>query len=445
LDPRAFAEVVDIVPKLPSTLSSMLTSSKWKERKEVLDELNTLLHFNSSHQGGLRIDGRCKVPCNEDQGDANINCVMTAASCMEALAKGMMSSFARYREIVVPPMLERLKERKANVTDSIGAALDAVFESTTLGDILPDLKPALTSKNPQVKEGTLKFLGRCLSAAKTPITSGEVKPLAETLATLLEDGFEGARNEAATCMGTLMKMVGERPLNAVIEGLADVRKAKIKAALEKPSVKCKAGSGGPPKALPPKAAPPAAAPTKKPPAGKSAATKAPPPADEAEELSQPALPKKPPGKPPARLLAQKKAPGGDVAAPTAPTAPPAASASKKPPPAAAKSGKAPPPAASGVLDTFKYKHTPEDADTLAQDLIPSNILTDLGDANWKTRLAALDEMNTWLEGIVDNVDAEVVIRALAKKGWAEKNFQVSAKLYGICSLLAEGAPSFGRS
>lgn len=65
------------------------------------------------------------------QGDANINCVMTAAACLEALAKGMSASFARYREVVVPLMLERMKERKANVTDAIGAALDAVFSTVS--------------------------------------------------------------------------------------------------------------------------------------------------------------------------------------------------------------------------------------------------------------------------------------------------------------------------
>ena len=43
LDPRAFAELVDIVPKLSSTLQSDLKSSKWKERKEALDDLSTLL------------------------------------------------------------------------------------------------------------------------------------------------------------------------------------------------------------------------------------------------------------------------------------------------------------------------------------------------------------------------------------------------------------------
>ena len=61
--------------------------------------------------------------------DANINCVMVSAKCLEDLAKGMMTSFARYHEAVVPLMLERLKERKVNVTDAIGAALDAVFST----------------------------------------------------------------------------------------------------------------------------------------------------------------------------------------------------------------------------------------------------------------------------------------------------------------------------
>lgn len=76
---------------------------------------------------------------------------------------------------------------------------------------------------------------------------------------------------------------------------------------------------------------------------------------------------------------------------------------------------------------MKYKHTPEDADALAADLIPSNISADLGNANWKTRLAAVEEMTTWLEGVVEQVDCEVVVRFIAKKGWNEKNFQVGMR------------------
>ena len=117
----------------------------------------------------------------------------------------------------------------------------------TLPDIIPDILPSLSNKNPQVKEGALKFLGRCLATATTPIQPGQLKPLTDLLGALLEDGFEGARNEAALCLGILMKMVGERPLNALMESLADVRKVKVKEAYDKATVKCKAGSGGPPK------------------------------------------------------------------------------------------------------------------------------------------------------------------------------------------------------
>lgn len=105
----------------------MLTSSKWKERKEVLDELLTLLTSTPRIKDGPEIGDLSKSLAARIQTDANINCVMTAAACLEALAKAMLGSFARYREVVVAPMLERLKERKATVTDCIGESLDAIF------------------------------------------------------------------------------------------------------------------------------------------------------------------------------------------------------------------------------------------------------------------------------------------------------------------------------
>ncbi|KAJ6630768.1 hypothetical protein B0H10DRAFT_2160163 [Mycena sp. CBHHK59/15] len=423
LDPRAFAEPVDIASKLPASLQTMLTSSKWKERKEVLDELAMLLSSTPRIKDAPEIAELAKSLAVRIQGDANINCVMTAAACTEALAKAMLGSFARYRETVVGPMLERLKERKANVTDAIGDALDAVFSSTTLSDIIPDLGSALGSKNPQVKEGTLKFLGRCLATAASPIQPAQIKPLSETLAVLLEDGFEGARTEAANCLGTLMKMVGERPLNPVMDGLPEMRKAKVKEAYERATVKCKSGASAPPKAAPP---PAAAAPAVK--------KKAPVPKPTITEEEEP--PKKPASKPIVKPAAKKP--------PTA-AAPSSAAPVKKLPPSANSKPSKGPPSAPAALDTFKYKHTPEDAEALASETIPSSILKDLADANWKTRLAALDEMTAWVEGVITEVDAEVVVRALAKKGWAEKNFQVSAKIYAICSLLAEQCPSFGRS
>ena len=301
----------------------------------------------------------------------------------------------------------------------------------------------MSNKNPQVKEGACKFLTYCLSTSRQAISPPQVKPVSEALVSLLEDSYAGARDEAANAFGTLMKMVGERALGAVMDGLADVRKAKVKEAYEKATVKAKVGATAPPKPPPAKVSP-----------KKVATKKGPAPAPEVDsplpEDDAPVPEKKARG-PPARVAGKKGAPAAASGATTTSSA-----STKKPPPAAAaaaavaaaaasKPAKGGAPAPPGALDTFKYKHTPEDAEALAAELIPSNLITDLGDANWKTRLAALEEMTTWVEGIVEELDAEVVVRALGKKGWGEKNFQVSAKLYGILVILAERCPSFGRS
>jgi cytoskeleton-associated protein 5 len=110
-----------------------------------LDELLTLLTTTPRIKEAAEIGELAKSLAVRIQSDANINCVMTAACCMEALAKGLMGSFGRYREAVVPPMLERLKERKVNVTDAIGAALDAVF--TAVSDLTVTFACAYTLIN----------------------------------------------------------------------------------------------------------------------------------------------------------------------------------------------------------------------------------------------------------------------------------------------------------
>ncbi|KAH0583910.1 hypothetical protein H2248_009502 [Termitomyces sp. 'cryptogamus'] len=424
LDPRALSEPVDIVPKISPSLQTALKSTKWKERKEALDELLTLLSSTPRIKEASEFGELAKSLASRVSGDANINCVIVASSCIEELAKGLMFSFGRYREGVVPLMLERLKERKASVTDAIGNALDAVFATMTLSDVIPDIEPVMKSKNPQVKEGTLKFLARCLASSSSPIQAAQVKPMSEALAALLEDGFEGARNEAATCLGTLMKMVGERPLTAVMEGLADVRKAKVKEAFDKATVKCTSTKPAPPRpaAIKASAQPPKVAPSKAP------VIK---PAFNEDEVLH------------AKEPASKSAPKPIVKKPPVLSS---SSAPKKSTVAAAPPKSSKPALPSGTtLDTFKYKHTAEDAEALASDTLPTSIMTDLADTNWKTRLAALEEMINWVEGEIDVLDAELLVRALAKKCWAEKNFQVSTKVYAVLSLLAEKCPSFGRS
>jgi cytoskeleton-associated protein 5 len=126
LDPRNFAEEVDIVGDIPSGFHAALSSSKWKDRKEALDEVAGLLMRAVRIKDSPELSSLCKDLAGR-MSDANINCVIVAANCIEALAKGLSSNFAKYKDTVMRPMLERLKERKQSVSDAIGNALDALF------------------------------------------------------------------------------------------------------------------------------------------------------------------------------------------------------------------------------------------------------------------------------------------------------------------------------
>jgi len=130
-DARETAEVVDIATKLPPSFQTNLKSSKWKERKEALDDLHTLLIATPRIKDAAEFSELTRSLASCIAKDANINCVIVAANCLEEMAKAMIDTFAKYRESVIPLMLERLKERKANVTDAIGAALDAVFATVS--------------------------------------------------------------------------------------------------------------------------------------------------------------------------------------------------------------------------------------------------------------------------------------------------------------------------
>ena len=94
-----------------------------------MDDLLTLLKASLRVKDNPEIGELAKALATRINGDANVMCVVVAANCLEALADGLMTVFSRHREAVVPPALERLKERKVNVTDAIGLALDAVFKT----------------------------------------------------------------------------------------------------------------------------------------------------------------------------------------------------------------------------------------------------------------------------------------------------------------------------
>jgi protein STU2 len=108
-----------------------------------------------------------------------------------------------------------------------------------LTDVLEEIQEGLKHKNPQVKTESLRFLVRCLCTAPFAPTKSETSIIGESCAKLLGDTFEPVRTAAAEALGTLMKIVGERAMIQFLEGVDDIRKAKIKEAFEKAEIKAR--------------------------------------------------------------------------------------------------------------------------------------------------------------------------------------------------------------
>lgn len=326
-------EPQEILSKVPSNFHDNLASSKWKERKEALEALYALTNVPKIKDGDYGQINHGLAKCMKD---ANVAVVTQAAQCIEVLAKGLRRSYGRYRSVVMAPIMERLKEKKTTVADALGAALDQVFLATSLSECMEDITTYLVHKNPQVKEGTMKFLIRSLRTTRDVPSKQEIATLVEFAKKLLAESSEGLRSGGAEVLGTIMKIVGERAMNPHLEGLDDIRKNKTKEYFQTAEVKAK----DKPKPPPPAARPPPAGPkkivggTKKAPAG---ARKTAPAAAAQRSESPPLIPQPTPKASPAANklrsgLTGLKAPRGRLAGPGGLASPRRAPAAAAPPP-----------------------------------------------------------------------------------------------------------------
>ena len=321
IDAFDLAEPQDVLSKVPKDFYDNLGSSKWKDRKEALEALYAIVNVPRIKDGDFNEINRSLAKCMKD---ANIAVVTQAAQCIELLAKGLRKAYAKHRSTVMQPIMERLKEKKQTVADALGAALDAVFLTTDLTECLEDITTYLVHKNPQIKEGTMKFLVRCLRTTRDVPSKQEIQTIVDAAKKLLSEGSEVLRSGGAEILGTVMKIIGERAMKPHLEGLDDIRKTKINEFFETAEVKAK-DKPKPPPAPAARAPPPAAkkAPGKKPPAGLkkvAPAAAAPPPEPSPPLAPQPAARKLGMTKPGALgglKAPQKRAPPG-LASPKAP-------------------------------------------------------------------------------------------------------------------------------
>ncbi|POV97777.1 hypothetical protein PSTT_14859 [Puccinia striiformis] len=383
IDPYDLADPVAILDQLPSGFYQHLAS------KEALDPLLTTLKpaikIKKDHYDKLvkSLAGR--------MADANILCVIGAANCLECLANGLSSEFAKYRSLMVVPILKKFKEKRVNVVEALGNCLDAMAVTVTLSDLNEDILNFSKHKNPAVKEKTMKFLVRCLRNTIHAIPKAELKSLSDVMLSGLEDAVVPVREDAAEGLGTLMKLVGKATFTPIIQGQDNLRKVKVEEYFEKAEVKYQ-----PPKAKP------------------------------KDQAARPAA------KDPAKKPVAKPPPRANSPAPTSADNGLGSSVSAKPPPVrpAKKSGGMASAAAGGSGSTKATEE--EDAEARAPDCLPASFIEGVGDSVWKTQLAASEELLGWIPEQADEIEAEVVVRYLNKKpGPKESNFQSACRTVSV--------------
>ncbi|GAC98115.1 microtubule-associated protein [Pseudozyma hubeiensis SY62] len=455
VDPYDLAEPVNVFGSrdFPADFEEMIVSKKWQERKETLETILKILSSSPKVQPDSRFDNLVDHLALKIQKDANINVVLVSCQCLEAMAKGLRDNFSRYKDKVVPSIIEKLKEKKTATVEVLAKALDAIFQTVSFSEILEHIFTGIKHKNPAVKTESIRFLVRCLRTTKVAPAKADIKPIGDALVTAMADGSPDVRDAGAAGLGTLMKLIGERPMNIFLDGLDDIKKGKIQDEYKTAEVKVKMGSAAgagvpssssasarrPPVAAAPSTvanrAAPAAAVRAKPPSA------APPTAAGKENQAPRPVARPAPGMA-ARPIGARPAAAVPAASSSAPARRPAPAASARPAAAASGGGSK---AAASATEPVKYRFHPDDAETRAADLIPAGIATQLASSAWKERLAGMTEFNDWLKVEAETVESEIIVRALGKKpGWKESNFQVMAEVYKALQLLANDCPTFAR-
>uniref|UniRef100_A0A182NZM0 TOG domain-containing protein n=1 Tax=Anopheles epiroticus TaxID=199890 RepID=A0A182NZM0_9DIPT len=401
IDPMDLIDPVDILSKLPKDFYDKLEAKKWQERKESLEALETLLQNPKLQPGdyGDVVRALKKVITK----DTNVVLVALGGKCLAMLAKGLAKKFNTYAGACVPAILEKFKEKKSNVVTALRDAIDAIYPSTTMEAILEDVLEALGNKNPSVKMETASFLARSFTKTlPTALSKKILKPLIAALLKTLNEPDPAVRDASADAIGTAMKLVGEKTIGPYLTEVDALKMAKIKECCERAVITVKIPAAR-------KEPRPATAPAK----AVTAIRKA--PSETKVGSSGSGGGSAAVQRPATATVVKKVVSGGGLKK--------SATGGSIGGRAAGGGGKA---GTTAAASNTEKDLSQEEIDERASELLPPDALGGLGDANWKTRLSAVESFAAAVPGLEAKPGlSQILLRSLAKKpGLKDTNFQV---------------------
>ncbi|KAL9456508.1 hypothetical protein AB3S75_005687 [Citrus x aurantiifolia] len=408
IDEYELVDPVDILTPLEkSGFWEGVKATKWSERKDAVAELTKLASTKRIAPGDFTEVCRTLKKLITD---VNIAVAVEAIQAIGNLARGLRTHFSGSSRFLLPVLLEKLKEKKPTVAESLTQTLQAMHKAGCLNlvDVVEDVKTSVKNKVPLVRSLTLNWVTFCVETSSKAVVLKVHKDYVPICMECLNDGTPEVRDAAFSVLAAIAKSVGMRPLERSIEKLDDVRRNKLSEMI--------AGAGGD-----------VATGTSSARVQTSGGSVPSVEASESSFVRKSAASMLSGKRPVSAAPASKK--GGPVK------------------PSAKKDG-------SGKQETSKLTEAPEDVEPSEMSLeeiesrlgslIPADTVGQLKSAVWKERLEAISSLRQQVEA-VQNLDqsVEILVRLVCMlPGWSEKNVQVQQQVIEVINYLAATATKF---
>ena len=437
IDAFSLAAPVELGPALGKAFHAGMASAKWSDRRAALQKLSATAAAPRLAPGCPALADGVRELRKVLATDSNAACVAEAAAAVGALGAGLRREFGAPARVLVPALLEKLKDKNTGVALASAAAVKALLiHCLPLADAADEVAAVFAHKNPASRAAALRLVaGVAEETPRDSLTKAVFPTLLPAAAKAAADAVPDVRDAAVAALAALARCGGGLALlDRLPNGALDeARRKKVEAAM------VGGGSAG------------GALPGRRPGTGVARAAAAAAPAAAAAAPTRPAL------SPRTLNLSPATAP-----APAEPAAPARPGLGGRGGPAGPAAGGRPPVAArrpaAGVLPTAdddpitsSSALTRTDAEDRLAALLGAKAAA-LQSPDWKARLDAMDAVAALAGGCEGGPRAGPytgppdLIQSLAHiPGWADKNFQVTARIFHVMAAAAAGGGGGGPS
>jgi len=227
IDEYDLVDPVDILTPLEkSGFWDGVKATKWSERRDAVAELTKLASTKKIAPGDFNEVSRTLKKLVTD---VNLAVAVEATQAIGNLAKGLRTHFSGNSRNLLPVLLEKLKEKKATMTEALTQTLEAIHKAgcITLLDVIDDVRVAVKNKVPLVRSLTLNWVAFCIETSNKATVLKLHKDYVPICMECLNDSTPEVRDSSFSVLTAIAKMVGMKPLERSLEKLDDVRKKNL--------------------------------------------------------------------------------------------------------------------------------------------------------------------------------------------------------------------------